>query len=106
MVDARLSPVQRAAMALGAPPDDIRAPADLLVASVDDERREIPGGWVAISDGLVSGVGEPGTEPPAAEVLRADGCLVTPGLIRSEEHTSELQSHLNLVCRLLLEKKK
>src|SRR5690242_21131615 len=28
---------------------------------------------------------------------------VTP---RSEEHTSELQSHVNLVCRLLLEKKK
>src|SRR5260370_32313515 len=27
-------------------------------------------------------------------------------LVRSEEHTSELQSHLNLVCRLLLEKKK
>src|SRR5260370_21497802 len=25
--------------------------------------------------------------------------------LRSEEHTSELQSHLNLVCRLLLEKK-
>src|SRR5260370_15305671 len=29
-----------------------------------------------------------------------------PGGRRSEEHTSELQSHLNLVCRLLLEKKK
>src|SRR5260370_41389836 len=29
-----------------------------------------------------------------------------PAKIRSEEHTSELQSHLNLVCRLLLEKKK
>src|SRR5260370_30460474 len=27
-------------------------------------------------------------------------------LSRSEEHTSELQSHLNIVCRLLLEKKK
>src|SRR5947207_7420634 len=27
-------------------------------------------------------------------------------LIRSEEHTSELQSHSDLVCRLLLEKKK
>src|SRR5260370_39294259 len=26
--------------------------------------------------------------------------------LRSEEHTSELQSHLNIVCRLLLEKKK
>src|SRR5260370_40865220 len=30
----------------------------------------------------------------------------TEPLPRSEEHTSELQSHLNLVCRLLLEKKK
>src|SRR5438477_2304732 len=28
------------------------------------------------------------------------------GHMRSEEHTSELQSHVNLVCRLLLEKKK
>src|SRR5260370_24042347 len=28
-----------------------------------------------------------------------------PQASRSEEHTSELQSHLNLVCRLLLEKK-
>src|SRR4051812_49674422 len=27
-------------------------------------------------------------------------------ITRSEEHTSELQSHVNLVCRLLLEKKK
>src|SRR5260370_12964503 len=41
--------------------------------------------------------------------LSRDGGL--PGLrltvvLRSEEHTSELQSHLNLVCRLLLEKKK
>src|SRR5260370_10898752 len=34
-----------------------------------------------------------------------DGML-RHGLGRSEEHTSELQSHLNLVCRLLLEKKK
>src|SRR5260370_20375791 len=33
-------------------------------------------------------------------------CSPLPGLPnRSEEHTSELQSHLNIVCRLLLEKK-
>src|SRR5260370_8072457 len=32
------------------------------------------------------------------------GCS-TWSTVRSEEHTSELQSHLNLVCRLLLEKK-
>src|SRR3989454_9210021 len=31
---------------------------------------------------------------------------VSPGFTRSEEHTSELQSPCNLVCRLLLEKKK
>src|SRR5260221_1793899 len=31
---------------------------------------------------------------------------VLHGFIRSEEHTSELQSHSDLVCRLLLEKKK
>src|SRR5438270_10537810 len=33
-------------------------------------------------------------------------CLVGPERVRSEEHTSELQSQSNLVCRLLLEKKK
>src|SRR2546429_9802562 len=32
--------------------------------------------------------------------------LFQRGAIRSEEHTSELQSRLHLVCRLLLEKKK
>src|SRR5260370_4678219 len=32
--------------------------------------------------------------------------LLRDDYARSEEHTSELQSHLNLVCRLLLEKKK
>src|SRR5690242_21063091 len=31
---------------------------------------------------------------------------VAPTITRSEEHTSELQSHVNLVCRLLLEQKK
>src|SRR6266571_7217589 len=43
---------------------------------------------------------------------RADACTCPPTPPtssrpgRSEEHTSELQSHVNLVCRLLLEKKK
>src|SRR5438270_6092843 len=40
-------------------------------------------------------------DEPAGE--RDDGVLP---VIRSEEHTSELQSQSNLVCRLLLEKKK
>src|SRR2546422_6793952 len=39
------------------------------------------------------------------ELFVCAGLLVGAGL-RSEEHTSELQSRLHLVCRLLLEKKK
>src|SRR5438093_9718398 len=41
--------------------------------------------------------------PALAAVLFGD---VSPSAGRSEEHTSELQSLTNLVCRLLLEKKK
>src|SRR5260370_18293372 len=44
----------------------------------------------------------PRPKAPAEDTSRV---LVLVGS-RSEEHTSELQSHLNLVCRLLLEKKK
>src|SRR2546422_5351719 len=47
---------------------------------------------------------------PAADRRRRGhgGCAraAEPGGERSEEHTSELQSRLHLVCRLLLEKKK
>src|SRR2546422_6079909 len=41
--------------------------------------------------------------PKISHALRLPGGLAH---IRSEEHTSELQSRLHLVCRLLLEKKK
>src|SRR2546422_7508400 len=41
----------------------------------------------------------------AIEVIRI-GRSLRPAASRSEEHTSELQSRLHLVCRLLLEKKK
>src|SRR5260370_27864297 len=60
------------------------------------------GGWFRAAAGhpwLDPAVtGDPG-HVPARPAVAADGK-------RSEEHTSELQSHLNLVCRLLLEKKK
>src|SRR5688572_31323246 len=45
-----------------------------------------------------------GFENPVGKVLKWDDQSFT--IIRSEEHTSELQSQSNLVCRLLLEKKK
>ncbi|MEE9416163.1 MAG: 8-oxoguanine deaminase [Acidimicrobiales bacterium] len=58
-----------------------------LLATVDAERRELAGGWVAITDGLISGVGE-STDPmpEAARTVSADGCLVTPGLINTHHH--------------------
>src|SRR5438034_2663152 len=54
-----------------------------------------------------------GLEQVRADVLDGIGAALAPeGILlrndttRSEEHTSELQSHSDLVCRLLLEKKK
>src|SRR3989449_1845530 len=44
--------------------------------------------------------------PGAMAVLLSGLVLSMPYMKRSEEHTSELQSRLHLVCRLLLEKKK
>ena len=58
-----------------------------LVATVDDDRRELAGGWVAITDGLISGVGgSTDPMPEAARVIDADGCLVTPGLVNTHHH--------------------
>src|SRR2546427_2699620 len=56
------------------------------------------------------GPAEPGTDgPPPERITRAAGCRewdeAGREYVRSEEHTSELQSQPNLVCRLLLEKK-
>src|SRR5256884_2361048 len=45
-------------------------------------------------------------EGPAPTMMRSRTDMVTIVDCRSEEHTSELQSRLHLVCRLLLEKKK
>src|SRR5207237_9286707 len=43
--------------------------------------------------------------PAAGGGTRCTTCRSPASGTRSEEHTSELQSHLNIVCRLLLEKK-
>src|SRR5437016_10351034 len=59
---------------------------------------------------LVGIVGDDFTEVDAqifrGRTINLDGLERAPGKTRSEEHTSELQSLTNLVCRLLLEKKK
>src|SRR2546426_3935042 len=53
----------------------------------------------------LGGLGRPRAVPAGREAFRAVSAPVLR-LRRSEEHTSELQSPCNLVCRLLLEKKK
>src|SRR4029077_12556281 len=47
-----------------------------------------------------------GSQLPGTLLQQAPSLLTSLRRTRSEEHTSELQSHLNLVCRLLLEKTK
>src|SRR5436190_14952185 len=66
---------------------------------------------VALADALQPGAGIEGLgigaaapQIDAAPMPRPS--IPAPGCRRSEEHTSELQSHSDLVCRLLLEKKK
>lgn len=58
----------------------------MLVATVDQQRTEIPGGWVAITNGLISGVGQSGSEPASSTVIDATDCLVTPGLVNAHHH--------------------
>src|SRR5438270_13577840 len=60
-----------------------------------------------ISVGTNVGQGMVGEKPPLFAVASGDAVDAPPAHFqRSEEHTSELQSQSNLVCRLLLEKKK
>ncbi len=67
-------------------PVDLLVAGAMLVATCDDQRREVPGGWVAITDGVIAGVGAAGDEPPAERTIRAEGCLVTPGLVNTHHH--------------------
>ena len=58
-----------------------------LVATMDEKRRELAGGWVAVDNGLVVALGGGGEQTPAARRrVNASGCLVTPGLINTHHH--------------------
>src|SRR5947207_11724598 len=65
---------------------------------------------LSLHDALPIFTGKAGAKPRVVRTLAGGQCTFSPdgALVsqRSEEHTSELQSHSDLVCRLLLEKKK
>src|SRR5260370_23487452 len=79
--------------------------SDVLCASPGDPA------WTAMFEELAAVAGDDLTHARErvqrhAEDIGTGFRIIGESEERSEEHTSELQSHLNLVCRLLLEKKK
>src|SRR2546426_7552741 len=85
------------------PPRSTLFPYTTLFRShVGDLDDRVPGGIHVLEVGLVLGVVRAVRHQEPVLVR----CVVGGGIGRSEEHTSELQSPCNLVCRLLLEKKK
>jgi cytosine/adenosine deaminase-related metal-dependent hydrolase len=65
-------------------PDLLIKNADIVV-TMDAARREVAGGDILVRDGAVVAVGQ-GLQAPGAEVLRAEGCVVTPGLVNTHHH--------------------
>src|SRR5260370_39415165 len=75
---------------------------DALPISIRDDANA-NGAPIAVVNSAIPMIVPQQNTPRYAAAHRGSGMALTT---RSEEHTSELQSHLNLVCRLLLEKKK
>src|SRR5436190_4518584 len=81
------------------PPRSTLFPYTTLFRSIDDG---LPDAELDSAKGHLVGSLAMSLETSASRMRR----LGRSELVRSEEHTSELQSHSDLVCRLLLEKKK
>src|SRR2546430_6095029 len=86
------------------PPRSTLFPYTTLFRS-DISRNKVAQNTLAMGAGLhMMGIGFPALEEVLREQFKKKGEAVIAEN-RSEEHTSELQSQSNLVCRLLLEKK-
>src|SRR5260370_19948728 len=68
--------------------------------------RRLPALAIVLACGLLTAPASFAANTGTSAVTLAASANAVLQVLRSEEHTSELQSHLNLVCRLLLEKKK
>src|SRR2546430_12621161 len=81
------------------PPRSTLFPYTTLFRSRHQAPHQRPDGQIGLADAHVVGFGKRPKADVGIVAAEAD-------YMRSEEHTSELQSQSNLVCRLLLEKKK
>src|SRR5688572_31521729 len=82
-----------------------RSAADRNLSRAEQKRLRDLVGHLLVFDGFdVRGLGK--VCEACARTLMEDNGIDRAVRLRSEEHTSELQSQSNLVCRLLLEKKK
>src|ERR1035438_7623565 len=81
----------------------LRLPPRTAASVFGSARRSIRLLWRGVRQVAVRQSGECGKEGTARPAAGGDGAVAW---LRSEEHTSELQSLRHLVCRLLLEKKK
>ena len=56
------------------------------VLTMDDERRELKDVDVLITEGKIASIAEVDDVPPNTEVINANGCVVTPGLVNTHHH--------------------
>ena len=84
---AKSLPTKRVSVPALKPCSDLVIRNARLIATVDSDRREIAGGWIAISGGLIVDIGSSNEQPPTAEtVVDATDMLVTPGLVNTHHH--------------------
>ncbi|MBU2889436.1 8-oxoguanine deaminase [Celeribacter halophilus] len=56
-----------------------------VILTMDDDRKEIKGGDILVRDGVITAVGQ-GLYDDDAQIVDAQGCLVTPGLVNTHHH--------------------
>src|SRR5256885_4656105 len=88
------------------PPRSTLFPYTTLFRSQNLAHKSVGTAQAQLMPSNVAGQGIPYSLDTVATQSVLTNNSVKPSSIRSEEHTSELQSPCNLVCRLLLEKKK
>src|SRR5690625_6613123 len=106
VVSSRFSPAADGAMGSAHLTDDSSLEADIVIFSTGIRPRDRVAREAGLAIGERGGVVVGDSCQTSDDAIWAIGECASYDGVRSEEHTSELQSRGHLVCRLLLEKKK